>query len=67
VWERKKEGVWNSIHVLAYLPDMGPHYECDNKHVSSNEACKLTNCITEMFLNLIQDRGGEKEGEKRAN
>jgi hypothetical protein len=45
----------------------GPHYECDNKHVSSNEACKMTNCIIEMFLNLIQGRGQEKEGEKRAN
>jgi hypothetical protein len=39
----------------------------DNKHVSSNKACKLTNCITEKFLNLIQGRGGEKEGEKRTN
>jgi len=36
-------------------------YECDNKHVSSNKACKLTNCFIKIFLNLIQDRGGWKE------
>jgi len=53
--------------VLAYLPDTGPHYECDNRHFSSNNASKLKNCIIEMFLNLIQGRGGEKEGEKRTN
>lgn len=50
--------------MLACLPDTGPHYECDNKHVSSNKACKLTNCIIEMFLNLNQSRGGKKKGGK---